>query len=175
MRKVILITIVLFSCSTLSAASNKNINLSFLKNQTVLNCVVDFSQVTYYDPSDGKDFLSTASAMEFEEWKKTIARDESYYLKRFHSGVVSDLNPKILSLGNIPTASYTVRIEINKLTRKGDVYANIVFLNTDTNENLCSFELFGDGGTIGTLMNLVGDGMRSLGEDLGEIIKKKRK
>ena len=176
MKKTVFIILSLLLCIGIYAAKKPKVDLSFMNNQSKLNCIVDFSGISLnFKEEEGNDSFNDLQRERFTEWQKTLESDESYYLKRFYSGVRDELDPKILALGNFPEAEYSALVTIKSTTVKGDIDAAIIFINTLSNDTIYSFELRGDGGTFGSMMNLVGDGMRELGENFGELLRKKSK
>ncbi len=175
MRRILVFAITLFICTGLNYAKKPDVDLSFLKKQNQLNCIIDFSNVTLNNTAPEGDFYHDVFVAQFEEWKKKLNEDEMYYQKRFFSGVINEFESRRMAFGNIPSAEYTVRVLIDKTTANGDIDATFVFSHTATEEEICKFQLHGGGGKFGSMMNLVGDGMRELGENFGKLLRKKSK
>lgn len=137
-------------------------NMKFLKGESRLNCVIDYSETT----------ITGFSEEEFKDWFATLDEDSTFYAKRFFSGVVNELGNRFLLVGNQPKAKYNAIIRIMQISPKGDVMAVCDFTLASSPDKLCSVQLTGDGGRIGTFMGLVGDGMNELGEHFGKFLRK---
>lgn len=165
MRKIVFASLLLI-CAVYANAYNMQGDLNFMKKQSKLHLIADFSHT---------QILGVEGA-QLSEWKATLGEDSTLYIKRFYNGVVDGLENRFLLVGDQPNAEYKVLMTIEQVDTKGTVYATFVFTPmNDDNNILCTLQMVGKGGHIGTFLNLFCDGMRSLGEDFGELLRKKTK
>lgn len=155
MKKAILIFILTLVCSTIYAQ-----DFSDLKNETRLNVEFDYSEVLI----NGLNIEDFADAE--EDWKK----DEPKIYGKF----ISNFNKKMKNLvgGRVKNANYTLTIHPLVISDKGNIKAYFVITNSEGREVYKSEEVKGSGGTFGSQLNLMGDGMQSLGKKIGSLVNK---
>lgn len=157
----ILIATLLFALNT-QAQQIQQGDLAFLHDQTRLQFEFDFSQASIIGMSE-----EAYSAYE-EDWLK----DRPRYTGRFYNALENQLEGKYFLVGNQPAAAYEARMQVEQINRDGTIYATIVFTPKDNDHVLCTISLIGKGGTFGTHLNLIGDGMQSCGKQLGKLLRK---
>lgn len=143
----------------------KSGNLDFLKGEWKLHTEIDFSQAQYVgDQGYGQAILNSV-----------LESDSSALLKRFYTAVTDELDNRYFLVGNQPDAKYKAIMYVQQVTANGKVYSIFIFSPIDSDENLCTMEVIGDGGHFGTFLNLFGDGMKDAGEIFGKVLRKKSK
>lgn len=159
--------ILCFVCLPVVASAQKILtgDLKFLNTEHKLHTIVDFSQTRLI----GEQENDTSFIHAF------IAADSTLLLKRFYAGVVDELENRYMLIGNQPEAKYKAVIHIQQVANDGRTWSVVDFSSRETNENLCTIRIVGDGGRIGTFLSLWGDGLRDTGEQLGKLIKKNTK
>lgn len=155
----------LFLPITVSAQKITSGDLKFLKNETRLNTIIDFSKAQLVgDPEGGRTKLEAF-----------LALDSTYLIQRFYDGVADELEGRYFLVGNQPDARYEAVIQVQQVAEKGKTWSMVEFSNRETKEVLCTVQLMGNGGHFGTFLNLWGDGLRDSGESFGELLRKKSK
>ena len=164
MKRIFFSVILLISTVALNA-KGKQCDLTFLNHQSKLHVVADFSNTQILGAGD----------TQLAEWNAMLGEDSTLYVKRFYNGVVEGLGNRFLLVGNQPNAEYKVLMIIEQVDSKGNVFATFRFSPMNDDIELCTLQMKGEGGRIGTFLSLFCDGMRSLGEEFGELIKKNTK
>lgn len=163
MKKLVLFVVLSFATSLVFA--QKNSELEFLKSENKISVRLDFSE-------------ALMAGMPIEDFKEYIpvhydGKTFDYYLYPYlldkfvsefndemmeHKGKVIYVTPKLSA------SKYLIEIKVYMMNRNGDTNANVSFVESETNEVLVSKEYRVKGGRIGTVLNLMGDGMKNLAE-----------
>ena len=161
--RLVLIGLVAMLACQVSAQKIVKGNLKFLKGETMLHCEFDYSETS----------MLGYSKAEFDEWKETLGQDSSYYAKRFFNGIIDELGRRFLVIGNYPRAKYQMIVHVLQIADNGDINAVCEFSLMGETDPLCTMLLKGSGGHIGSILSLIGDGMNDMGENLGDVLRKK--
>ena len=166
MKKIILLSFCLCALLTTSMAqSYQGRNMDFLTDEKYFKVELDYSLVS--------NNLAFKTDEEIQEW------ESGQSLKELTDECIKCLNEKLeergchLRASNIKPAKYRVIISVTRLTRGGNTNADIYFKPVDSDNTLYITSLYGDGGRVGTVVNLMGDGIRSLAVKLGRFIDSK--
>ncbi len=162
MSRIFLTILLALSVCHIAAQKTVQGDLNFLKGHNKLHVTTDFSETQMLGYTD----------VQFHDWIKAFAKDSLYYMKCFYNGLVDEMEDRFLLVGNQPDAEYQLCIHVNQIDSKGTVYSTCVFSRMQDSEPLCTIQVVGKGGRMGTLINLFGDGMESTGEKLGKLLKK---
>ena len=139
--------------------------LDFLTNEKYFKLELDYSQVS--------NNLSFKTDQEIQEW------ESGQSLKELTIECIKSLNEKLedrrchLRASNIKPTNYRVIIRVRELDKKGNTNADIYFKPVDSDNTLYLRTLYGNGGSHGTTVNLMGDAIRNIGEALGRLIDSK--
>lgn len=167
--KQIILLLCLLILSTASFAKKKKTNpYEFLRNQKQLHLVIDYSNAVIHGLSED-DFLELQAIKGGEEWK---TKWEEEIKKELYLKFVGEVNTPLigkydLRVANYPDAEYQATIQIQSITQRGTTKAKVVFTKRNSNEEITYLYIDGLGGTFGSKENLMGDGFRRAGEDLG--------
>ncbi len=161
MKNLLLLASFAMLCLGANAQKIVSGSLSPVKNAEKINFVVDYSKTSF----NGKN---EAAFSEYEEdWQKDKPEVIDYIL----AGVRDNLKGKI-SFGEFADAEYTLTIYPIEIERKGDTEAEATITDKQGNV-ICSMKDFeGEGGTFGTKLNLIKDGAKELGQNVGKFLKK---
>lgn len=158
---LILITSIVFAAG-LQAQQIRQGSLTFLKDQTRLQFDIDFTQANIIGMSE----------KEYSAYETDWLKDRPRYTGRFYNALENQLEGKYFLIGRQPDATYKAVMQVEQINRDGTVYATIVFTPKDSDQVLCTVTLIGKGGTFGTHLNLIGDGMQNCGKQLGKLLYK---
>lgn len=158
--KKTLVTIMMLGFGVINMIAGE---LSFLKGEQYLNVEIDYSEALIggYEESN---------ILEYEEdWEN----DKPTLYRKFIDEFSDILKTHIA--GKISKANYTVIVKTLEIRNNGNMKA--YFVISDTNERTVyrSETYSAKGGRFGSFLNLVGDGMESLGKRTASIIKNELK
>ena len=161
------ILIFCFVCLPLLASAQKILtgDLKFLLTEHKLGTSIDFSQAQMAGGQEN-------GRAQIEAY---LVLDSTYILKRFYSGVANELEDRYFLYGDQPEARYEAVVHVQQVTDNGKTWSTVDFIDRETQQVVCTAQLIGSGGRIGTFLNLWGDGMKDSGEALGKLIKKNTK
>lgn len=155
MKKLFLILALTLICTELKAQ-----DLGQLKNETRLNVMIDYSDV----------LINGLTIEEFEQTENDWVKDAPSIYSKF----IDAFNKKVKYLvgGKIKKSVYTLNVHPLVIKRNGDTEAYFTISDVNGNEYYRSQEIKASGGTFGSQLNLMGDGMKSLGKKIGGEVKK---
>lgn len=110
------------------------------------------------------------SEEEFAAYEDDWFKDRPKYMGRFYNGFHDCTGMELFMIGSKIEADYKAVMDVLQITNKGTVYADVVFTAKDDDTKLCVIRIVGKGGTFGTTLNLIGDGMNNCGKQLGKIL-----
>ncbi len=164
MRRL-LVGILLLLPLALSAQKIKSGSLAFLKEEKSLNIIFDVSKARMMGASNESE------SMIIPLWNT----DSTLLMKRFYYGVKDELEKRYFIFGDVPEANYKAVFHIQQVGNDGTVYSVVEFSPNKGDEILCTVEMVGNGGRLGTFLSLVGDGFDDLGETMGKLLKRNTK
>lgn len=156
-----------FVCLPMMASAQKVLSgdIKFLNSEHKLGMSIDFSQAQMAgNQADGRTKIDAF-----------LGLDSTYLINRFYSGVADELEDRFFLYGDQPDAKYEAIIHIQQVADNGKTWCVVDFIDRQNQEVICTAQLIGNGGHIGTFLNLWGDGMKDSGEALGKLIKKNTK
>ncbi|MDD2242697.1 MAG: hypothetical protein PHI08_06440 [Bacteroidales bacterium] len=161
MKKLILIVALLIGLFPIASAQSKGPKQSvdFIANEKYFKVNLDYSQVI------DKIFVSDE---EIDFW--STGKPNQELLDTF----IESLNDGIKDAGcfirgsNKKPANYLLTIKVTNLDRRGNTQADLIFSSIDNDKVLYLEHLKGRGGHIGTLTNLMGDGLRNIAGKFGK-------
>lgn len=161
MKKIVLLVTCIMGLFSIVAAQNKGPKQSFdfLANERYFNVKLDYSLVI-------DNFFN--SDEEIDDW--ATGKPQQELLDTF----IESLNDRVKNMGcfikgsNKKSANYLLTVRVTNLDRHGDTQADIVFTSIDSGKIFYSEHLRGKGGHIGTLTNLMGDGLRDIADKFGK-------
>lgn len=156
--------------SSLSAFAGEKLTLSFLKGETAMSYVVDWSDMTINGLKKA-DWIERRNAEQpnFDAEKEY----ESELLPRINDFVAranKEMENVNLFISSKPKRKYTLYLRPQNITSNGDNTIECVIKETATGKTMVEFVVNGKGGRIGSMSNLWGDGMRSAGKKFGKFI-----
>lgn len=175
MKKLVLCLLTISFIQIALGKSDEKVNsLEFLKGENRINVVLDYSE-------------AMMAGMNFEDFKKYLPEHyddgwddhyAAYFLDRFYIGFnnkMMDSKKVNMLVGNYSSANYKIVVKVYLVDRKGNTNADIIISPISSDEVLYKSDYMVDGGTFGTVPNLMGDGMRTLGRTLATRIIKELK
>jgi hypothetical protein len=182
MKKTVSIILSLFFAASVAGAEKFKPSPTFLRGQSEINIVFDFSNTTFDGDSQGRQYRDKGSAW-VAEWEGARRTD-------FINSLVSSLNKELrkvyIEVGNFPEAEYTFIVEVldcdfgayaGPFTAGAEVKCCISILKTGTAEVLSKVtlkEAQNPHSTVGTPIDF--DRMflafDEMGEEVGEILVK---
>ena len=144
--------------------------LKSLQNEKEINVIIDFSQAVIHGKSEA-DFVYIEDVSSEEDWitlweteyKPSLIRD---FLEAFNT-YMFDYGYKV-RFGSFEQSTYQIRLIVSSISEKGSVYINVFIKERGQEEALYELTAYGDGGTFGSKINLMGDGFKRAGLDLAQ-------
>lgn len=169
MKKAMLLLMMCF-IATISIWGADKVSFAFLKGEQGVSYVVDWKNLTIAGFSP-KNWLEVRQTEQPEYNAKNEYENE---LKPRINDFISNANKQLenvgLFLSNDKGRKYTVYIRPGNITRKGDNTIECTFVETASGKVMAEFVVNGKGGTLGSMSNLWGDGMKSAGKKFGKVV-----
>ncbi|MDR1120966.1 MAG: hypothetical protein LBM08_08615 [Dysgonamonadaceae bacterium] len=170
-RRILFIT--LFAVTTVFSISAQKLregNLDFLKGETKLNIVFDYSNLKIEGRSE--EYYIEKNGI---KWKENWDNAKNEFFEKFVRNVNLKLieKEKQLRCGNFLDSKYQATVRVLELDNDKDMDAEIIIAQMDNNQILARLTLTGKAGSFGTMTNLVGDAMKDAGEKIGKLLVKK--
>jgi hypothetical protein len=165
MKQIILLLALIGSVGFGYAQKLQSGSLSALKNETRLNVKIDYSEAILNHLSID-DFVATADNWELaqtELWGKFVTNLNEEMSQR-----------KVRLVGGHFQDAYTMVLRVQEIDGRGNQQAFVDFI-APTGETIAVVSVRGDGGHFGSFYNLAGDGMKDVGERLGQFNRKNGK
>jgi hypothetical protein len=177
MNKTILtIGSLLFFVTCLKAQKSKDETLDFLKGETQLNIIIDYTAVKIGNNNE-KDFVEIQCIKGGETWKdKWNGRIKKDYLRKFIGSFnINFIGKTEFRAGEFPTATFQATLKGMIIDQNGNMTGDVFFSKLNSDITLASVNIKADGGHIGSITNLIGDGFAKAGASLGKYVSKKIK
>jgi hypothetical protein len=142
-------------------------SFDFLKGETLLNVLFDYSGMQICGMSEEAFFASQNKRMK-RRWEE--AKSEDFY-KDFVANANDELEGKTtLRLGAFPEAQYQATVRL--ISVDGDDYTKmeVVFANAATKEILATMQLVGDPKMLGAVAEIVSYALEQLGKSVGTFL-----
>lgn len=153
--------ILMLWCGLINAMAG---GLDFLKNEKFININISYSEAIIAG-------FEEADILSFEQdWEK----DQPRLYAKFHEYFCRAMKDKLIG-GKISKANYTLEVRPLDIKRNGDMKAYFVIIDKQGVEKFRSKSYNAEGGRFGSFLNLVGDGMQSLGKKTASLLKKNLK
>lgn len=161
----------LFIClGCLSTLAADKLSFSFLKGETAMSFVVDWSNLNINGLKKA-DWIERRNAEQPQYDAKN--EYETELLPRIND-FVSSANEQLekVNLFISPKAGrkYTVYLCPQAFNSKGDNSIECIIKETATGKTMTEFVINGKGGSFGSMSNLWGDGMKNSGKKFGKLI-----
>lgn len=164
MKYVSLITLLCISCCLYTSAQKiEKGNLDTLKNQNELQFEINYSQVS----------ICGQNEEQFAQTEKDWYLDRPRYEGRLYEGINNYLTNNYFIVSNTIHSKYKATLYPILIDRKGNIKSRLEIVDTTTNNMVCIVSIYGEGGTFGTMLNLIGDGMQSTGKQIGLLLSPK--
>lgn len=177
MNRIILIFAFLCAAICLSAQKDSKDALDFLKGETQLNVIFDYSSVQI-DGMPEEAFFNKMTAKDrkgndwFAYWNSTI---KERIFKVFCENANDEATGKVgISCGNYPSAKYEVVMKMLTIDDDGEFTALATFRERGTDTGLYSTKVEGSEGN-GKFEKAIEESYEDGGENFGELLKKKLK
>jgi hypothetical protein len=177
MNRFLLISVLLFAVSTVYAQKDEKQSLDFLKGQSQLNVVFDYSSVqidgmpleAFFDKKSTKDKKRNNW---LEYWNGELKeRIYQTFCKNANDEAASKTG---VTCGNFPEAKYTAIIKMIKIDDDGEFVALVSFKEQGSDASLYSTKIEGSEGN-GKFDECIDEAYEDGGENFGELLKKKLK
>lgn len=163
MKKILLSLIAVLVSANISAQKIISGDLNFMKGEKYLKIDIDFSQGTVFG----------MSAKDFAEVEEDFSKKDRYFMSRLFEGLQGNSEVRF-EINASAECKYQVILVVDETDDDGEVYGKLVFTSiAEPNEKLCVIKISGDGGTFGSKINLLGDGLESCGKKMRSIINRK--
>lgn len=139
-------------------------SMSFLKNESKISMRLNYSEANIAGFTE-----ATILSLE-EDWNK----DQPVLFAKL-TDEYNDKMKKKLPAGMFSDANYVIEVRPTDIRKNGTITFYFVILSNGGEEMYRSGNLKGKGGTFGSLLNLIGDGMRSTGEEIAKVVAKELK
>ncbi len=160
MKKLLFIAMTMLFMPFCRAQDIKPGSLDFLKKYESLKIVVDYSTAVI-------DNMDYATRREVDtDWIKNEKEVTSRFITSF-SKVLSSRDIKVSNNSDLLFV-----LKVTKIDDDGECYGFAEFHDKEGNVLASIIGLNGNGGKIGSLTNLAGDGMERLAKDIGNILSK---
>lgn len=158
MKKILFISLAFCYCS---CVFSQEISGSFAVLQNFDNVIhLEFNYKSIHGMTEN-DFA------EYEtDWRKDKNNIEGIFISK-----AMDKTPGV-TLSKRTESPYTIRMDVNSISRKGDYQCDAVLLDQQGKELGKIKDIKGKGGTFGTKLNLISDGAKSTGAKFGKLLRK---
>lgn len=169
-KTLFLISFICLSC--LSAFAADKLSFSFLKGETAMSFVVNWSQLTI-NGLKKNDWIERRNAEQPQYDAKSEYETELLTrINDFVSAANEQLKKVNIFISPKAGRKYTVYLYPQNFNSKGDNSIECIIKETATGKTMTEFVINGKGGTFGSMSNLWGDGMKSSGKKFGKLIYK---
>ena len=164
-----LFTLALLICSSLLASAQTNINI-----------VIEYAEKALLGmpEKDFREYIEATDLLQITNDDNWDAVKKGWY-SVFCKEANSELAEKNYLVGAIPSAPITARVVIKNINQTGNIDAVIYLTDSEIGDAVEEIPLKVYGGTIGDIVNLMGDGFEQLGETFGKtyikILKQQKK
>lgn len=136
-------------------------DLSFLRNVHAMQLVLDFSNASMLGLSEDK------FAVYEKDWQKEK--------KEIYGELLSEISKRNKHIAfTRQEKPYVLKVEIKEVSLSGNTICNLIFYS-DSKEMAVVEGIYGKGGKYGTKINLIGDGVKSIGKKTGDFIRKAKR
>ena len=144
--------------------------LKSLQNEKEIDVSIQFSQAIIHGKNEA-DFVYLEDVASEEDWVKLW--ENEYKPGLFHDFLGSFNNYMFndgyrVRFGSFEQSKYQIRLIVSSISEKGSVYINVFIKERGQEEALYELTAYGDGGTFGSKINLMGDGFKRAGLDLAQ-------
>ena len=176
MKKTIWISVLLLlAASNVYCQKLESGSLSYLKGESQLNVIIDFSQ-SRIDGLSEQDFIWKMSLQDSRGtgWEDYLKNDcNRLFFGKFCLSAYEETQEIGLKLGSFPEAKYTAILQLQTIDDDGEINGKIRIIETETEKEVAVImKVNGDGGRWGSIENLIGDSMECAGEKIGRFIRK---
>ena len=144
--------------------------LKSLQNEKEIDVSIKFSQAIIHGKSEA-DFVYIEDVSSEEDWI-TLWENEykpglfRVFLEAFNT-YMFDAGYKI-RFGSFEQSQYQIKLIVSSISENGSVLMSGFINNRDQEATLCELTIIGNGGTFGTIINLMGDGFKRAGIDIAK-------
>jgi len=144
--------------------------LKSLKNEKEIDVSITFSQAIIHGKSEA-DFVYIEDISSEEDWI-TLWENEykpglfRVFLEAFNT-YMFDVGYRV-RFGSFEQSQYQIKLIVSSISENGSVLMSGYIRNRDQEATLCELTIIGNGGTFGTIINLMGDGFKRAGVDIAK-------
>jgi hypothetical protein len=141
----------------------------FLKSEKQLNIVMDYS-IVKIDGYTEPEFIEYQCIRGGEKWK---TKWDSIIKKDLYQKFTGYFNENFIGKselrgGNFPDAGYVATVKLVKIDFYGTTEAKVIITKKGSDTVINIIDIVGRGGKAGSRENLMGDGFKRAGSDLGK-------
>ena len=137
----------------------KEIDVSIIFSQAVIHGKSEADFVYIEDVSSEEDWITLWE----NEYKPGLFR---VFLEAFNT-YMFDAGYKI-RFGSFEQSQYQIKLIVSSISENGSVLMSGYIKNRDQETTLCELTIIGNGGTFGSIINLMGDGFKRAGIDIAK-------
>ena len=137
----------------------KEIDVSIIFSQAVIHGKSEADFVYIEDVSSEEDWITLWE----NEYKPGLFR---VFLEAFNT-YMFDVGYKV-RFGSFEQSQYQIKLIVSSISENGSVLMSGYIKNRDQETTLCELTIIGNGGTFGTIINLMGDGFKRAGIDIAK-------
>ena len=144
--------------------------LKSLQNEKEIDVSIKFSQAIIHGKSEA-DFVYIEDVSSEEDW---ITLWENEYKPGLFRDLLGSFNNYMFDygyrvrFGSFEQSKYQIKLIISSISENGSVLMSGFINNRDQEATLCELTIIGNGGTFGTIINLMGDGFKRAGVDIAK-------
>lgn len=157
MKKKVLFAVLMFACFINAQAQT----LLDVNSSRTVNLIVDFSKASIHNMNEE----------EFSTYEPNYIRLKPEVIGKLAEEFNDSEKVKFM-IGNFPNASYAIKVTILSVSTKGNITSSADVVDKNGKTIASVPEMYGDGGTFGSKMNLMGDGCKSTGKVLAKKLAK---
>lgn len=165
MKKTLLIILSFLSITTFAQSITENdwYDLSTtITDIRIFNLEIDFSEATILN-WNAADFIASEP-----EWEEGIKEMRKKFTGAFNDETGTGKYP--YRIGTYPDSKCTIIVKPLEVKEKGSHIKALINITNESGEVVFTRVMKGESGVFGTTVNLMGDAMEDLGENLGEKI-----
>ena len=130
-----------------------------LKDQSRVYFEVDFSQALIHGMSEA----------DFADYETDWYKDKRHIVSLITNNC-NDIVHRFFLVGNYPEAKYFLKLVVRSVSEKGDFVCDLYLYDEEDKQVGLVEGIWGKGGIFGTKLNLIKDGAKSTGEEVGRAL-----
>ena len=165
MKRVLLLSLFLLACGIVKGQVISKGSLEALKSQHLINFEADFSNAS----------IMYMTEEEFAQHEDDWYEDKPVVIMNFLEEIHNTFKNKLIITRTENKNYYTLKWVVINISSKGDNLSEIHIIAPNGEVVAIISNLYAEGGTFGTKLNLIKQGASNAGEKLGKFLYKKIK